>query len=67
MRAYNNVTQDRAVKKAQKEWRMMARIALQMRTGRLSQREFEKYELMFTGIYKRLLEDSIEELRKEAV
>lgn len=64
--AYNNPTANNAIGAMQREWRRMARLAVQIREGRHDSLWVDENILKFTGIYKRLLDDPIEEVRKEA-
>ena len=63
MRAYRNPVMDEAAGAVDREWRQMARLALQIREKRCSPIWAEQQEKKFTGIFKRLLEDPIEELK----
>ena len=65
MRAYNNPTLDHAVASASGEWKYMTRLAVKIREGRCDPAWAEAERKKFTGIYKRLLEDPIEELKNE--
>jgi hypothetical protein len=49
-----------------KEWKKMARLALQIREGRGNPLWVEQNTSKFTGIFRRLLEDPIEEVQREA-
>jgi len=66
MKPYRDYTQQRAVGSVQKEWKQMARLALLIRTANVAPDWADEKEKEFTGIYKRLLEDPIEELRRQA-
>lgn len=66
MRAYRDFTQQLAVGLAQKEWREMAKAAVQIREGRASAAYAERMLPLFTGIFRRLLNDPIDEVKKEA-
>lgn len=66
MRAYRNPTAEQAIGSMNKEWTRMARLALQIREGRKNPSWIEENEKKFTGIFRRLLEDPIDEVRKEA-
>lgn len=63
---YKDWTSARAVSNSNREWKQMARLAVAMRTGRASQEWIETKEPLFTGIFKRLLTDPIELVKKEA-
>ena len=65
MRAYRNPTLDAALGNAYSEWMYMARLAVQIREGRNNPEWVETAKAKFTGIYKRLLEDPIEEVKNE--
>ena len=62
MRAYKDATASTAVKRTFKEWKRMAQLALWIREGNGNIEDEEK----FTGIFKRLLDDPIDEVRKAA-
>jgi len=66
MRPYRNPTADKAIGAMNQEWGQMARLALQIREGRRNPSWIEENTKKFTGIYKRLLDDPIDEVRKEA-
>ncbi len=66
MRAYRNPTAEQAIGAMNKEWTQMARLALQIREGRKNPSWVEENSKRFTGIFRRLLEDPIDEVRKEA-
>lgn len=66
MKPYKDLTAVRAVGSADKEWRDMANLALLIRLGRYSQEWNAKKSRLFTGIYKRLLTDPIEDVEKAA-
>lgn len=63
---YNDWTCAHAVSNSSREWKQMAQLAVRMRTGRGSQLWIESKEPLFTGIFKRLLTDPIEDVQKEA-
>lgn len=66
MRSYRNPTQDEAIGEVNREWKEMARLAVTIREGRKTNPVWvESKKKLFTGIYKRLLEDPIEEVKKE--
>lgn len=64
-RGHKDPTCDEAVGAADKEWQRMVKLALQIREGRMRIEAEEKYASSFTGIFKRLLTDPIDELKKE--
>lgn len=66
MRGYSDRTAERAIGKAAKEWRYMAGIAVKLRTKNCDPVWAEQQEKMFTGVYKRLLTDPLDEVIKEA-
>ena len=66
MRAYKNSTMDEAVGAADKEWRQMARLAIVIRERNNNPKWEEEKRKLFKGIYKRLLEDPIDEVKREA-
>ena len=59
-------TAEEAVGAANKEWRKMARLALQIREGRCDPTWATEQETKFIGIYRRLLSDPVDELKREA-
>ena len=63
MRAYHNPVMDEAAGAVEKEWRHMARLAVLIREKRCNPIWAEQQEKKFTGIFKRLLEDPIEEIK----
>lgn len=64
MKKYRDCTMDNAVAAVDKEWRKMARLAVEIRTVNTA-KSYEKASL-FKGIYKRLLEDPIDEVKLQA-
>lgn len=64
-RAYKDNTSDTAIDSVNKEWRDMAKLAVYIREGRAKPSWVEEQEKKFTGIFKRLLVDPIEEVMKE--
>lgn len=66
MRDHKDKTAEIAIGAADKEWRMMASLALKIREGRCNPTWATEQESKFIGIYKRLLSDPIEEVIKEA-
>lgn len=61
-RPYADYTCDKAVGNANKEWKTMARLALKLRKYNCTPAFEEENLPKFTGIYKRLLTDPIEEI-----
>ena len=66
MRYYSDWTAETAVGNANKDWKRMATIALKIRENRCNPEWADEQIKTFTGIYKRLLTDPIEEVQKEA-
>ena len=67
MRSYRNKTFDEAFGNVNREWKQMASLAVKLRTQtRLNPIFVEEKEKLFTGIYKRLLTDPIDEVQQEA-
>ena len=64
--SYRNPTAEQAIGSMSKEWKKMARLALQIREGRGNPLWVEQNTSKFTGIFRRLLEDPIEEVQREA-
>lgn len=65
MKGHKDKTADEAVGTVDKEWRYMANLALKIRQGRVNPIWAEKESARFTGIFKRLLTDPIDEVKKE--
>ena len=65
-RDHKDPTQDNALGSVDKEWRQMAKLALVIRAGRCNPTWAEEKAKTFTGIYKRLLDDPIDEVQREA-
>ena len=65
-RGHSDKTFDEATGSVNKEWKRMAKLALTIREGRGNPIWLEEQEKKFTGIFKRLLEDPIDEVRKES-
>lgn len=58
---------DEAVSATDREWKYMANLALKIREGRrINPLWEEEQRKRFTGIYKRLLTDPINEVQREA-
>lgn len=66
MRGYSDHTSEMAIGAANKEWQQMAKLALKLRSGNCKSSWAMEQEAKFIGIYKRLLDDPIEEVQKEA-
>lgn len=64
-RAYVDNTAEMAIGFANKEWKQMVNLAIMIKERRCDPVWAEKQEAKFTGIYKRLLTDSVEELKYE--
>ena len=65
MGAYKDKTMDHAFSNLNREWKYMVRLAIKIREGRYCFKQEIEYRNLFTGIYKRLLEDPLAELYKE--
>ncbi len=63
---YSDHTFEHAMGNVNKEWKEMARLALIIRDGRCNPVWADEQMHKFTGIFKRLLEDPIEEVKEEA-
>ncbi len=66
MRDHKDKTANVAVSYVDKEWRYMASLALQIRGGHCNPSWADEHEKLFTGIFRRLLSDPIEEVQKYA-
>ena len=67
MRSHVDRTMDSAVGSVYKEWRQLAGIAVQIRENPRVNSDWAQEKLkLFTGIYKRLLTDPIEEVKEQA-
>lgn len=66
MKGYRDNTSARAVGSVDNEWKYMARLAVKLRSQRHSPQWEDETEAKFTGIFRRLLTDPIEEVKKEA-
>lgn len=64
MKKYKDYTMDNAVAAVDKEWRMMAGLAVIIRTSNTA--KSREMSSRFKGIYKRLLEDPIDEVKLQA-
>lgn len=67
MRSHSDWTADTAVGTVDKEWRQMAELAIKIRSGNKNPTWIDEQEKKFTGIFKRLLTDPIEEIEKEII
>lgn len=66
MKSYRDKTAGAATYNVMSEWHQMAALAVQLRTGRnLNPAWVEEKTSQFKGIYKRLLTDPIDEVKKE--
>lgn len=66
-RDHKDTVADEAVSTADREWKYMANLALKIREGRrVNPLWVEEQTKRFTGIYKRLLTDPIQEVKREA-
>lgn len=65
-RDHADPTSDNAVGSVDKEWRYMVHLALKIRSGLCNPVWAAEQEAKFTGIYRRLLTDSVFDLEKEA-
>ena len=65
-RDHKDPTQDNALGSVNREWKQMAKLAVTIRSGNCNPLWADKMERTFTGIYKRLLDDPLEEVIKEA-
>lgn len=63
-RAYNDPTYINAAGRVDKEIKIMTRLAINIQEGRGSPSYLDEMRKKFTGIYARLLEEPVEELRK---
>ena len=63
---HSDKTADSAIGSVTKEWKQMAAIAIKIREGRCNPVWADEHIPMFTGIFKRLLEDPIDEVRIQA-
>jgi hypothetical protein len=66
MRSHSDKTAETAIGSVDKEWRMMANIALLIREGHCHPAWADEQSAKFTGVYKRLLTDPLDYVRKEA-
>ncbi len=66
MKAYKEPTLRKACSNVMNEWKYMANVAVLIRENRCSSDFIDENKPKFTGIYKRLLEDPIEEVIREA-
>lgn len=63
---YRDRTSERAISYIDREWHHMAKLAVMLREKNNDPVWAEKQEAKFTGIFRRLLTDPIEEVQKEA-
>ena len=66
MKGKRDFTADHAVGHVAKEWRSMASLAIKVREGRANPSWIEEQRKKFTGIFKRLLDDPMDEVYKSA-
>lgn len=65
-KGHKDPVHDMAIGSVDKEWKQMARLALQVRADVKDPTWIEEQERKFIGIYKRLLTDPIEYVQREA-
>ena len=65
-KGHKDPTYDNAIGSVDKEWRQMASLALNIRDGKCNPAWADEQSKKFTGIFKRLLEDPISEVKKQA-
>ena len=65
-KGYKDPTLDNAIGSVDKEWRQMASLAVTIREGKCNPSWAEEQSKRFTGIFRRLLNDPISEVRKQA-
>ena len=65
-KGYRDPTNDSAIGSVDKEWIQMAKLAVRIREGHCNPLWAEKQSKVFTGIFRRLMEDPIEEVKHEA-
>ena len=65
-RGHRDPTFDNAVGSVDREWKEMAKLAVRIRDERVNPVWAEQQSKRFTGIYRRLLEDPIDEVKIEA-
>ena len=65
MGAYKNKTMNNAFGNVNREWKYMVRLAIRIREGQYTERKIQEYKKLFIGIYKRLLDDPIDQLYQE--
>ena len=66
MRGHSDKTGDAAIGSVSKEWKKMAELAVRLREKNCNPAWAHLQLTKFTGIYKRLLTDPLEEVMKEA-
>ena len=65
MRGYRDRTSDAAVGSVNREWKRMVELALKIRKRNCNSDWAYEQEKKFTGIFRRLLTDPVEELENE--
>jgi len=65
MKEYRDPTFDEAVGAVSKEWRMMAAIAVKIREAHCNPMWADAQLPRFTGIFRRLLEDPLDEVKAQ--
>lgn len=65
MKDHKDKTAEIAVGRADREWKSMINLAIKIREGRCNPSLAYDQESKFIGIYKRLLTDPIDELKRE--
>jgi hypothetical protein len=65
-KGHSDPTSDNAVGLVDKEWRQMAALAIRIRSGNCNPEWAEEQSVKFVGIYKRLLTDPIDYVKREA-
>jgi hypothetical protein len=66
MRDHTDHTAEMAIGNVNTEWKQMARLAIKIREGRCKPSYVDEQSKLFVGIYKRLLTDPIDEVKREA-
>lgn len=66
IKGHKDATAERALSSVNREWKHMANLAVMIRDGRSNPAWAEEQSKKFTGIFRRLLEDPIEDVRTEA-
>ena len=65
-RDHSDSVADRAIGRVSNEWKYMAKIAVAIRKNNANPVWIDEQTKRFTGIYKRLLTDPLEEVEREA-